>query len=99
MDFTSGIQIIQENTANTFYKSQGGMFTSKKIKLIFDHINDQGIKGFGQSSWGPTGFIFCENAKHQNFILQTLNNFIEIHSFNNIEIVTVEGRNKGAFQL
>ena len=38
-DFCFGIQIIQNNTAKVFRKSQGGNYNSSKIEKIFDYIN------------------------------------------------------------
>ena len=36
---------------------------SSKVERIFKLLKSQKILGYGQSSWGPTGFIFCKNLK------------------------------------
>ena len=33
---------------------------AKKITKIFNYLNVNGCYGFGQSSWGPTGFVLRE---------------------------------------
>ena len=60
-NFCEGIQKIQENTSEVFFKSQGGKYTSKRIEKIFNFLKRNGYKGYGQSSWGPTGFILTNS--------------------------------------
>ena len=62
--FATGIQLIQNNMSEIFY-GDSKIFSSKKISKIFNCLAKKKIKGFGQTSWGPTGFIFCENSKKE----------------------------------
>ena len=94
-NFCEGIQKIQENTSEVFFKSQGGKYTSKKIEKIFNFLKRNGYKGYGQSSWGPTGFIFCENSQSQKKSFNFIENYIKNNFIKGIEMVMVEGRNKG----
>ena len=58
--FTEGIQLIQSNMSEIFYKNPK-KFSSKNINYIFDYLRKKKIKGFSQTSWEPTGFVFCDN--------------------------------------
>ena len=69
-DFCSGIQEIQENTGHAFAEFQGGMYSSKNVRKIFNELEKMGIKGYGQSSWGPTSFVLCENGSEQKFLIE-----------------------------
>ena len=55
-----GISVIQKNMSKIFY-GKSNQYASKKISKIFNYLNVNGYYGYGQSSWGPTGFIFCKN--------------------------------------
>ncbi len=93
--FCHGIQIIQNNTALKFSRAQGGMFTSDKISKIFNMLEKNGIKGYGQSSWGPSSFIFCRNSDHRNEVLEIVKNEIKRLNFSELKICEVRGQNKG----
>ena len=93
--FCMGIQIIQNNTAERFLGAQGGMFTSNKIGQIFNVLEKNGIKGYGQSSWGPTSFIFCKNKSHRDETLKIIESEIERFRFPKLKIFNVEGQNTG----
>lgn len=54
--FGSGLGELQAILGDYFAPAQGGRFTSTKVAEVMDWLQDQGIVGVGQSSWGPTGF-------------------------------------------
>ncbi|MFZ1425280.1 MAG: hypothetical protein WAS21_00750, partial [Geminicoccaceae bacterium] len=47
---------IQRRVGDYFAPAQGGRFTSPAVSEVLAWLEDQGISGVGQSSWGPTGF-------------------------------------------
>ena len=94
--FAEGIQLIQNNMSEIFYKNSK-KFSSKNINHIFDYLRNKKIMGFGQSSWGPTGFIFCENSKKRNQLLNSIEKYITLKKLNGVNLVRVNGRNKGKF--
>jgi len=94
--FAEGIQLIQSNMSKIFYKNSK-KFSSENINYIFDYLRNKKITGFGQSSWGPTGFIFCENSKKRNQLLNSIEKYITLKKLNGVNIVKVNGRNKGKF--
>ena len=46
---------------------------------------------------GPTGFIFCENSKKRNQLLNSIEKYITLKKLNGVNLVKVNGRNKGKF--
>lgn len=44
-----------------FAPRQGGPFASARIAQWIDTLRSWGVRGVGQSSWGPTVFAVCEN--------------------------------------
>lgn len=56
--FGEAITEIQNIVGDYFSAAQGGRYTSPFLKSILDSLQNSGATGFGQSSWGPTGFAF-----------------------------------------
>ncbi len=94
LSFSEGIQTIQDNMSNFFYglKNEYG---NKNLTQIFSYLKKQSYIGFGQSSWGPTGFVFCENKKNGDFLIKDIKKFIDKKNIKGINLVLVNGRNKG----
>lgn len=60
----------------------------------FDFCRENGIKGVGQSSWGPTLFALCQNQDQANFLIQA---WVAKGFGTAQEIHQTLGRNQGAF--
>ena len=54
--FGAGITRIQRLIGDHFAPHQGGRYASPAVAQALQAIADQGVAGYGQSSWGPTGF-------------------------------------------
>ena len=92
--FVNGIQSIQENMSKIFYGKKNHFF-STSISKIFNMLREKNYLGFGQSSWGPTSFIFCKNKIKRQKILNIIENFIELKKIEGINLINVNGRNFG----
>ena len=92
--FAQGIQQIQENMSRIFYGKKYD-YSSKNISKIFNFLKNENHFGFGQSSWGPTSFIFCENKIKRDKLLNKIENFIELKKIEGINLLRVKGRNFG----
>ena len=92
--FADGIQKVQENMSEIFYGNKNN-FSDNSISKIFKFIREKKYIGFGQSSWGPTGFIFCKNKNKREEIFNMIENFIELKKIEGINLVKVRGRNFG----
>ena len=60
--FGSGIGALQAELGRHFEPAQGGLFTSPAVGEAVRFLAAQGGVGPGQSSWGPTGFVFAGSA-------------------------------------
>lgn len=54
--FGRGIAQVQREVGDYFAPAQGGRFASQSVGEALRWLEEQGIAGVGQSSWGPTGF-------------------------------------------
>ena len=44
-----------------FAPVQGGLIADQRMRGLAESLKSQGFEGVGQSSWGPTLFVLCEN--------------------------------------
>jgi len=93
-EFAEGIRLVQKNMSKIFY-GNSNLYASLKIKKIFSYLDKKGILGYGQSSWGPTGFIFCKTVKERNELFNELESYIKLKQFEKISLIKTDGRNKG----
>ena len=54
--FGHGIAQVQREVGDYFAPAQGGRFASSSVGEALRWLEEQGVAGVGQSSWGPTGF-------------------------------------------
>lgn len=59
--FGAAITEIQHYVGDHFAPAQGGRYYSQTVAQILPWLLEQGAKGIGQSSWGPTGFALFAN--------------------------------------
>ncbi len=69
--FAAAVAEIQNAVGDFFAPFQGGRYASPAVAGVLDWLRAEGIKGVGQSSWGPTGFAFVENASGAAALLQS----------------------------
>ena len=62
--FGAGISAIQRRLGDYFAPAQGGgRFTSPRVGEVAAALERAGASGVGQSSWGPTGFVFAADPE------------------------------------
>jgi beta-ribofuranosylaminobenzene 5'-phosphate synthase len=62
--FGAGISAIQRRLGDHFAPAQGGgRFTSPRVGEVAAALEQAGALGVGQSSWGPTGFVFAPDPE------------------------------------
>ncbi|MFK8069226.1 MAG: beta-ribofuranosylaminobenzene 5'-phosphate synthase family protein [Gammaproteobacteria bacterium] len=69
-DFGKGITNVQERVGDYFANYQGGRYSSDLVADALTWMDDQGVAGVGQSSWGPTGFALVENELEANRLVK-----------------------------
>ena len=50
---------LQQLAGECFKPAQGGVYADASLARIVDHIRGRGVRGVGQSSWGPTLYAIC----------------------------------------
>jgi beta-RFAP synthase len=59
--FASAVTTVQDAMGDLFGSAQGGRYTSPQVAEVLGWMRQQGVRGVGQSSWGPTGFALFAN--------------------------------------
>ena len=63
VSFGQAITEVQAIVGDHFAPVQGGRFVSPCVREKLSWYSEHGAAGYGQSSWGPTGFVLCENEE------------------------------------
>jgi predicted sugar kinase len=77
----------------SFADVQGGPFADDAIAGLIGRIRDHGIRGVGQSSWGPTVFAICASQADAEALVDWL---CELLAPKNHEISIANPNNVGA---
>jgi len=71
--FSKHLGVLQEAVGSYFADSQGGLFLSEAVSGAVEYCRDRfGLSGTGQSSWGPTGFIFAPDQRTGERVVEAL---------------------------
>jgi len=62
--FTKGVETLQKVAGNYFSKAQGGFFSSEYGEEIARVMLESGLRGIGQSSWGPAIYGFTDSYSY-----------------------------------
>jgi predicted sugar kinase len=63
--FGQALEEIQRRVGEGFAPAQGGTFARPEFETILEVMRIEGLKGVGQSSWGPTLYGFSDSP-HEN---------------------------------
>jgi beta-RFAP synthase len=91
--FGSGIGELQRCLGDFFAPLQGGRFASPAVAAALRRIEELGIKGVGQSSWGPTGFAIVGSQGEAEQLLAELTRRSDAGG---LKYLIARGRNEGA---
>ncbi len=67
--FGAGVSELQRVTGDHFAAAQGGRFASPDVAEVLAWLEAEGVAGFGQSSWGPTGFALLASEDEARRLL------------------------------
>ncbi|WP_245447311.1 beta-ribofuranosylaminobenzene 5'-phosphate synthase family protein [Methylobacterium sp. 17Sr1-1] len=70
--FGAGITGIQRRIGDYFAPHQGGRYASAAVAAALADVEAAGIAGYGQSSWGPTGFALTRDAAEAEALVGSL---------------------------
>ena len=68
--FCDAVGYMQRCMGAYFGPLQGGPYLSKGVAEIADWLARAGVTGIGQSSWGPTGFVFAPSQAEADRLLE-----------------------------
>ena len=70
------------------------MFSSSEVTDVLNFLRKENVSGYGQTSWGPTGFAFFSNIKKAEKMKLKLKK--RFSSCKNLEFIICSGKNSGA---
>jgi predicted sugar kinase len=88
--FGAGITSIQRRIGDHFAPHQGGRYASPAVAEALAAIASRGIAGYGQSSWGPTGFALVPSETEARALVA------ELDRPGPLRFLIARGRNTGA---
>ena len=88
--FGAGITRIQDLIGDHFAPHQGGRYASAAVAEVLANVAAQGVPGYGQSSWGPTGFVLMPSYADACALVADLDRG------GPLRFVIARGRNSGA---
>ena len=91
--FAEEVGYLQARMGEYFAPLQGGPYLSQGVADALHWLSGQGVKGLGQSSWGPTGFAFVESEDEGEALLDGLR---AATSDWKLRFALAKGRNEGA---
>jgi len=92
-DFGRAVTEIQAHVGDHFSSAQGGRYASPRVAAVLDLLARNGVEGYGQSSWGPTGFALAASpAEARRWQLLAT----PLAFASGLELMIVKGRNHGA---
>ena len=93
-EFSKAITKLQSIMGNHFNVFQGGVFSSPAVSNVLNFLKKENVLGYGQTSWGPSGFAFFSNIKKAKKMETMLKK--KFSSCNNLEFIICSGKNSGA---
>ncbi len=91
--FSAEVGHLQARMGAYFASLQGGPIVSSGVAKVLAFVATQGLTGLGQSSWGPTGFVFVRSESEGAALLEKLQNLGGVAG---LRFQLVRGRNRGA---
>ena len=88
--FGAGITRIQDLIGDHFAPHQGGRYASAAVAQALEQAAAQGVPGYGQSSWGPTGFALMPSEADARSLVASLDRG------GPLRFLIARGRNSGA---
>ena len=88
--FGRGVTEIQARIGDYFAPQQGGRYASPAVADILKVVAQRGYAGYGQSSWGPTGFVLTASEDEAEQLVGSLG------TQGRLRYMIAKGRNQGA---
>ena len=70
--FSLGVGELQQVVGDHFAPVQGGRFLHPQVRHALACAEQEGFRGIGQSSWGPTGFVLADSDTQAHALARDL---------------------------
>ncbi len=70
--FGAGITRMQDLVGDHFAPHQGGRYASPSVAAALAEAARRRVPGYGQSSWGPTGFVLAPSEAEARSLVEAL---------------------------
>jgi beta-RFAP synthase len=92
--FSAAVGEIQRTVGDYFAAAQGGRYASAVVEGVLGWLEDRGIVGVGQTSWGPTGFAMVDSeVRAHALLIEARERFSREKQ---VEFALAQGRNRGS---
>lgn len=71
-DFSESVYEFGRQAGLCFATVQGGPYNGTRLASLVETIRNLGVRGVGQSSWGPTIFALCRHQDHAKELIDRL---------------------------
>ena len=78
-DFGEAVHEFNRRAGEPFAHSQGGVYASPAIAELIADLRNRGIRGVGQSSWGPTVFAIVRDSDTALSLVLHFRNRMPVH--------------------
>jgi beta-RFAP synthase len=90
--FADAVKVVQDAMGDMFAAAQGGRYSSPRVAAVLDWLLGKGVRGIGQTSWGPTGFaLFPDDSSALAAQAEARARWRD----SSLEFVVVRGLNRG----
>ena len=104
VSFTQAVYKLQAAMKDYFSSVQEQKISRFNSMKLLEYLDKQGIKGIGQTSWGPTLFAITKNQAQAEALKTELEDYVRCHgskteapeNAENIDFLIVKGDNQGA---
>jgi len=69
ISFGGAVSELQEHVGNHFSPAQGGPYARPAVESVVRYLEGEGLRGVGQSSWGPTLYAFSDEPIERRLAL------------------------------
>jgi beta-RFAP synthase len=91
--FGEAVYEFNRRVGEMFRRVQGGTYAHPNIKELVEFIRGQGVRGVGQSSWGPAVFAITNGAGRAGRLGQQIRDQFSLTA---AEVFLTQGCNRGA---
>ena len=75
--FATSLTLFNRLSGGLFESVQDGIYRSPQVQSLVDRLLDFGVRGVGQSSWGPGVMAWCPNATSAETLLNQIREDID----------------------